>query len=60
MYSFLYKYLIILINLIQFTNHFKILFQINKKFKTSTNTKSQLKFLEKLNKLKKKRHNNQK
>lgn len=61
MCSFMYMYrcLIILVNLVQFTSHFDILFQMNERFEASTDAKSQLKFLEELDKMEKKRHDDQ-
>lgn len=61
MCSFVYRCLIIHVNvnLIQFASNFEILFQMNERFEASTDAKSQLKFLEELDKLEKKRHDDQ-
>lgn len=61
MCSFMYRFLIIHVNvnLVQFASHFEILFQMNERFEASTDAKSQLKFLEELDKLEKKRHDDQ-
>lgn len=59
MCSFMYRCLIILVNLVQFASHLEILFQMNERFEASTDAKSQLKFLEELDKLEKKRHDDQ-
>lgn len=61
MCSFMYRFLIIHVNvnLVQFASYFEILFQMNERFEASTDAKSQLKFLEELDKLEKKRHDDQ-
>lgn len=43
----------------QFASHLEILFQMNERFEASTDAKSQLKFLEELDKMEKKRHDDQ-
>lgn len=59
MCSFMYRCLIILVNLVRFASHLEILFQMNERFEASTDAKSQLKFLEELDKMEKKRHDDQ-
>lgn len=57
----MYRFLIIHVNvnLVQFASYFEIFFQMNERFEASTDAKSQLKFLEELDKLEKKRHDDQ-
>lgn len=58
-FTCMYRCLIILVNLVQFASHLEILFQMNERFEASTDAKSQLKFLEELDKMEKKRHDDQ-